>query len=241
MKKLFLLFAFISLALIGCSDDEKNNDDNTTGPSDETMSFPLAIGNWWTYNEYSYDAETETQGELLGTSKIEIVEKTTFKGKTAYLIETDADDEFNNSYFSNEDNNIWVGGLSFEDDEFDLAPDWMLFFDSDSDTWEVMNVDFTNGDSEEEVSIKITGTGTKMGETSATMNGNSYDGIMFRHVLNSTFTFTIFGEKVTETSTTTSDYILLDGVGLYKITTVNENVDEEDPNTVEVLTDFMVN
>ncbi|MFN3195932.1 MAG: hypothetical protein ACE364_08290 [Chlorobiota bacterium] len=239
MKKLFLLFAFVSLALIGCSDDD--SDDNTTGPSDESISFPLAVGNWWTYNEYSYDAETETQGELLSSSKIEIVEKTTFKGKTAYLVETDEDDEFNGSYFSNENNDIWIGGLSFEDDEFGIAPDWMHFYDSDSDTWEVMNVDFTNGDSEEEISIKIIGTGTKMGETSATINGKSYDGIKFRHVLSSSFTFTIFGEKINETTTTTSDYILLDGVGLYKITTVNEDVDEEDPNTVEVLTDFMVN
>lgn len=54
-------------------------------------------------------------------------------------------------------------------------------------------------------------------------------------------TFSIFDEQITQSSSVTSDYILLDGVGLYKITTVNEDVDEEDPNTVEVLTDFMVN
>jgi hypothetical protein len=221
---------------MGCRDDEADNDDNTTGPSVETMSFPLAVGNWWTYNEYSYDAETETQGELTTFYKLEVVEKTNFKGKEAYKIESNIEDNLNGSYLSNEDGNFWVGGLTIEYDEFGLTPDWLKFYDAGSRTWEVMKIEFSQNGSE----LNIVGTGSYQGETSVIIKGQSYNGIKFRIVLKSDVSFNQFGEQITKSTSVTSDYIFVDGVGLYKIKTVNEG-DDDEPDTVEILTNFMVN
>ena len=233
MKKLLLLITIMSFILISCKDDK-----NTTGPSGESVTFPLAVGNWWEYNEYEYDASTGTQGMLLSSYRLEVVEKTTFKGKEAYRVESNTDDdEFDGSYLSNEGGNLWVGGLTIEDDEFGLTPDWIKFYDAGSNTWEVMKVEF----SQEGTEFKLIGTGSYQGETTISYRGKSYTGIKFRNVLKTDVSFNLFGEQITQSSTTTSDYILVDGMGLYKITTMNEEVDEEDPNTVEVLMDFMVN
>lgn len=228
MKKLLMLFVLLAFTLVGCKDD-----DDSTGPSGNTEIMPLAIGNWWEYDEYEYDANTDEHSNLQGSYKIEIVGKTTFEGKEAYEIKETSGEEVENSYITVEGGNIYVGGAELEDLE-GIVPSWIKLYDSEENSWVNYDID-TELDGTE---FKIKNTANNEGTTSVSLNSKSYEAIKIRHTIEAETTFSIGGQTLIKKTTIVSNYLIIRGIGMYKITS-NYN-DADFTNTAEILVDYDV-
>ena len=94
-----------SIGLVGCEND------GPTGPEpDESVIWPLAVGNYWIYEikEYLTGELTDTD-----TDTIEVVSSFIHDGNTWYLMNTDADEGCRNA-----NDGLWFTGVGEDIDDF---------------------------------------------------------------------------------------------------------------------------
>ncbi len=228
MKKILVIFALLAFTLVGCKDD-----DDSTGPSGEAISFPLAVGNYWNFNEYEYDADTDTQGDLVGTYRIDIVGNTTYKGKDAYQVVQSAEFESDTSYIAMEDGVLYTGGETYGT-QADLVPDWIKLYDPNSTSWVTMDIDF----SQDGISTKLKGNASNEGETTVSIGGESRSAVRIKQTIEMESSFTIAGQTQTQKQTIIQDYLFVNGIGFYQITSISDNILIDD--SIEILVDYDV-
>ena len=225
MKKLITLIAILTIALVSCSDD-----DSITNPSGSEL-LPLAVGNWWDYEVFEYDADTETQGTKESEYRIEVVGQTEFEGRQAYELNQIRNGETETIYYSLEDNNIYLGGVEFGES---VSVEWYKLYDSRAKEWETLNFEFNLFGTES----KIKGTGSYEGEIDVSIGGQIYEGILIKQTIVSESKITFEGQTEETKSTIVGYYQIVKGIGIFQITSIYD--DEFSIDEIEILSDYDV-
>ena len=225
MKKIKILIAIIFISLLGCSDDSGINN-----PISSDL-LPLAVGNWWEYEVFEYDVETETQGTKESEYRIEVIGKTVFEGREAFELNQIRNNETETIFYSLEDNNIYLGGVDFGEE---ISIKWYKLYDSRTWEWEVLDVEFNFLGTE----TRIRGTGSYEGDIEVTIGGQIYNGLLVKQTLVSESRYTIEGQTQESKSTDVIYFQILKGIGIFQVTSVYE--DEFSIDEIEILKEYNV-
>lgn len=201
MKKIIVLFTLLTFALVGCKDDN-----DSTGPSSNTGLIPLEVGNWWEYERYIYETSTEEQGDKQGSTRLDVIAKTTFLGKDAYQIIESSELASDTSYMAIEDGALYLGGHIIEIQP-ELAPYWVKVYDPDSTSWVSMDIEFSYYDD----LIKFIGNATNEGEATVSIDGNNQKAVKIEQTTIIETTTSYNGQTQTQKYTITQEYLLVIG------------------------------
>ena len=121
------IIVIMLLVLASCSED-------TTEPTDEKDYFPLSKGNYWIYNVYELDANSNPI-DLIGTDSIIVSAITEINDKNGYeLLVFRNKVIFDTLYYYTKDNSIY----QYLDESTDSIPglsEWFEIINTGGDTW----------------------------------------------------------------------------------------------------------
>jgi hypothetical protein len=219
MKKLFLLFAFISLTLMGCSDDSLSNTENS-------IYLPLSIGNWWEYDVYEINADN-TRNKI-NSYKFEVVNEETEGNMKVYrLAKFENNELIGAELISVKDGNLYYSVYQIGAESY---VEQFKFYDSDSEKWDIYydKHEFNDGYYLYEI------TGSNEGEISVSIGGEDFDGILIKNTLNYKSEYNN-GENIKKHETTeTYYYQLIEGVGIFQFETIIVDKYDEGQNASKI-------
>ena len=83
MKSKYLFFALLAFVILGCSDNNTNQDNSSK------EIYPLAVGNSWSYQVMSYNSTNKDSVKIFDTLTTYVYKKITINGEDWYSISPD--------------------------------------------------------------------------------------------------------------------------------------------------------
>jgi hypothetical protein len=232
-----------TLGLSGCGSDDNGDGGTSPGPgtgAGEEITYPLAVGNSWTYNTTTGKAEDTSVTTVVGTQ----VED----GKTYYVLETVSDGERDSTLMRQEGQVIYAMPLGWDNDMdpndpmegymlrfFQATLPWKLadFSAGAGTSWSIGSADTTVNVEGTDVQLSVTIQGYSDGRTSVQVPAGSFTDVYKGRVLWTT-TSTAMGMTYTLQMETT--FWVADGVGLVR----SEEKEIEQGQTTATTTDELV-
>lgn len=227
-------------------------DDTGTSPTDESLSFPLAVGNSWTYDVYTLDGNEEKTDTKLGTNKIMIGESVTLDGRSGFLyseestiIDEDEDEPILTAISSDSDG-LYIYFASFSEEEGNplngYSPGWVRMIDFKNSSWEALNIpiDVTEDGTTTKGSLKMTG--TSEGEVDVTYKGKSYTAMKFKTTMSINITLTSSEGSFTIDGEDDSYFVIISGIGIFETKSIEtDDLTGIKGGEIEMLVDHTLN
>ena len=249
MKELKSILALLAVVLFlgACSDD------TVTDPVDETFSFPLAVGNMWTYDVYELDENENMTDVKIGTNKIIIGEAVTLDGRAGFSYSEEStpddgdEDEPNVSSISSDEDGLYIYFESFSEEEGNplngYSPGWVKIIDFKNSSWEALNIPIDVTDDEgnnTKGSLKMTG--SSVGKVDVTYKGKSYSAMKFKTTTAINVTITSSEGSFSTDGGDDSYFVIISGIGIFETKSIEtDDLTGIKGGEVELLIDHKLN
>ncbi len=250
MKRIENIIVLLVLVMLlgACKDD-----DSSTNPSDESLSFPLAEGNYWMYEVYEIDANESKVGEKTGTNKMIIGKAVTIDGRAGFgfseestSVDEDEEDEVNFTAISSDDEGLYIYFSNLTEEEGNplegLTPGWTKLIDFKNQTWEALNFPIDEKTDTTALVGFFKMIGSKVGNVEVSYKGKTYDAVKFKTTTILDLAFTADEVTIDFEGEEDSYYVLISGVGIFETKSIETDEETElKGGTIDILVDHNLN